>query len=143
MDARPPLERARLGFDWVCRMVYVDDRVPWPANPWTTLQAGSGVALSRAYVVLAVWQQLGLDGCLVGPAGAEGARARSDSDGPGLPTDICPGAGVRRQDRQGHVPVRPGGGPSRLRRADGKGVLTLAQAKATRRRSRDSPAPTR
>ena len=31
IDARPPLERARLGFDWACRMVYVDDRVPWPA----------------------------------------------------------------------------------------------------------------
>ncbi len=67
LDDRPPLEKARLAFEWACRMVYVDDRVPWPANPWTTLEAGSGIALSRAYVILAVWQQLGLDGCLVGP----------------------------------------------------------------------------
>lgn len=67
VDARPPLDRARVGFEWACRMVYVDDRTPWPANPWTTLEGGSGIALSRAYVVLAVWQQLGLDGCLVGP----------------------------------------------------------------------------
>jgi hypothetical protein len=66
-EARPPLDRARLGFEWVCRMVYIDDRIPWPANPWTTLQGGSGLAASRAYVVLSVWQQLGLDGCLVGP----------------------------------------------------------------------------
>src|SRR5690349_2932804 len=35
IDARPPLERARVGFDWACRMVYLDDRIPWPANPWT------------------------------------------------------------------------------------------------------------
>ena len=68
IESRPPLERARLGFDWACRMVYVDDRIPWPANPWTTLEGGSGLAMSRAYVILAVWQQLGLDGCLVGPA---------------------------------------------------------------------------
>jgi hypothetical protein len=67
IDGRPPLERARTGFDWVCRMVFPDDRVPWPANVWSTLEGGSGISLSRAYVVLATWQQLGLDGCLVGP----------------------------------------------------------------------------
>ena len=64
IDVRSPQDRGRI-VDWACRMVYVDDRVPWPANPWTTLHAGSGIALSRAYVVLAVWQQLGLDGCLI------------------------------------------------------------------------------
>jgi hypothetical protein len=68
IDARPPLERAALGFDWVCRMVYLDERIAWPAPPWYTLQAGSGIALSRAYVILAVWRQLGLEGCLIGPA---------------------------------------------------------------------------
>jgi hypothetical protein len=74
-DARPPLERAKIGFDWVCRMVYTDDRVPWPANPWATLEGGVGIPLSRAYCVLAAWQQLGLDGCLVGPPDLKTARS--------------------------------------------------------------------
>ena len=131
IDARPPLERARLGFDWACRMVYVDDRVSWPANPWSTLQSGSGIALSRAYVVLAAWQQLGLDGCLVGPPALKSTPSMSG------PTAAEPGA------KPSFAPVRacgvkvgsdvflfdPAAGHP-VSAPDGKGVLTLAQARA-------------
>ena len=111
IDGRPPLERARIGFDWVCRMVYVDERVPWPANPWTTLQSGSGIALSRAYVVLAVWQQLGLDGCLIGPPALKTSLSGSTGAAE-CATRLCPGSGVRLESRRGLIPVRSQGGSS-------------------------------
>jgi hypothetical protein len=131
IDARPPLERAQLGFDWVCRMVYLDDRWPAPANAWNTLQGGSGLALSRAYVVLAAWQQLGLDGCVVGPPELEKAASVSAAD----PTDPA--------SRATYAPVRacavkvgadlflfdPAAGRA-VPSPDGKSPLTLAQAKA-------------
>ena len=128
IDARSPLERGRIGFDWACRMVYVDDRVPWPANPWTTLQAGSGIALSRAYVALAVWQQLGLDGCLIGPPALKTTLSMSAEE-PGAPPEYAPvracglkvGRDVFLFD---HVAGRA------IPAADGKGILTLAEAKA-------------
>ncbi|HKB03485.1 MAG TPA: hypothetical protein VKD90_14780, partial [Gemmataceae bacterium] len=131
IDARPPLERARLGFEWACRLVYIDDRWTAPTNPWTTLQCGTGVAISRAYLILAVWQQLGLDGCLIGPPELETAPSAT------LPNPTDPTA------RPTYAPIRacavkvgsdlylfdpasgrPVAGP------DGKGPLTLAQAKA-------------
>lgn len=129
IDSRPPLERARIGFDRACRLVYLDERTPWPANPWTTLEGGSGVALSRAYVVLAVWQQLGLDGCLVGPPALKTTASYTVT-----PTVL--------DVRTTYAPVRacgvqlgedvflfdPAGGRA-LATADGKGVLTLAQAR--------------
>jgi hypothetical protein len=129
IDARPPLERARMGFDWACRMVYLDDRIPWPANPWTTLEAGSGVGLSRAYVVLAVWQQLGLDGCLVGPPALKMTASYAET-----PTAV--------EVRPTYAPVRacgvqvggdlflfdPAAGKG-LTRPDGKTALTLAEAR--------------
>ena len=118
-----------MGFDWACRMVYLDERIPWPANPWTTLEGGSGLALSRAYVILAVWQQLGLDGCLVGP--------------PALKT--TPSLAVNQagaDPRPTYAPVRacgvqiggdlclfdPAAGKA-LTGPDGKAGLTLAQAR--------------
>jgi hypothetical protein len=137
IDKRPPLERARVGFDWVCRMVYVDDRVTWAASPWMTLQTGSGVALSRAYVVLAAWQQLGLNGCLIGPPALK-TEWSCKQDIPGTPQAFVPGVPVH------YAPVRACGlkvgtdvflfdhtSGRAIPSADGKGVLTLAQAKAT------------
>ena len=128
LDARPPVERARMAFDWACRLVYVDPRTPWPANPWTTLEGGSGVAMSRAYLVLAVWQQLGLDGCVVGPPALKTTASYSVT-----PTVL--------EVRSTYAPVRACGvqvGPDlflfdpaagrALPAPDGKGVLTLAQA---------------
>jgi hypothetical protein len=131
IDARPPLERAGLGFDWVCRMVYVDDRWRAPTNPWTTLQSGSGVALSRAYAVLAAWQQLGLDGCLVGPPDLEKtpSMAASDRTDPRSPPTYAPvrACGVKvGGDLFLFDPLVGRAVPG----ADGKGPLTLAQAKA-------------
>jgi hypothetical protein len=130
IDDRPPLERARLGFEWVCRMVYVDDRVPLPANPWTTLQCGSGIALSRAYVVLAAWQQLGLDGCLVGPATLATTPSmtlpgpvNADGQPTFAPVRAC---GVRIES---DVYLFDPAGGIVVPAADGKSVLTLAQAK--------------
>jgi hypothetical protein len=59
--------RAQATFDWICRMVYVSERVTWITTPWLTLQAGTGLPLSRDYAILAAWQQASLDGCLIGP----------------------------------------------------------------------------
>jgi len=129
IDSRQPLERARLGFDWACRMVYVDHRAQWPANPWTTLQAGSGVALSRAYVILATWQQLGFDGCLVGPPGLKTSRSLT-VEGPGLPIKYAPvrACGVKIGSDLFLFDHAAG---QAIATPDGKGVLTLAQAKAS------------
>ena len=124
IDGRPPLERARLAFEWVCRQVYIDQRVPWPGNPWTTLQGGAGVPLGRAYVVLAAWQQLGLDGCLVGPPELKTARSATLSDGRPqyAPVRAC---GVQID---GDLFLFDPAGGRPLTAADGKGVLSLANA---------------
>lgn len=77
----PPLEQARKAFAFVCRQVYLNrwivrldkDRVqPMPAVPPSyVLRRGWGTGLERAMVFLALLRQLGLDGCLIGPAGSE------------------------------------------------------------------------
>ncbi|WP_020469270.1 hypothetical protein [Zavarzinella formosa] len=67
ISGKTPLEQARIVFDWVCRTVYVNDRVPQPGPPGLTLEAGQGTALARAYLMMAVWQQIGLTGCFIGP----------------------------------------------------------------------------
>ncbi len=72
----PPERQARVAFDWVTRQVAAE---PWvaaingqrqimpPAPPSLSLARGAGSGLERAYVFLGLLQQLGLDGCLVGP----------------------------------------------------------------------------
>lgn len=74
----PPADRAKIAFAWVCRLIYLNPTVvdtgrgptlmP-PAPPGAVLRRGWGSGLERAYAFLAALQQLGLDGCLVGPAG--------------------------------------------------------------------------
>lgn len=71
----PPVEQARVAFEWVCRQVVL---APWVlqvsqeqqivglAPPAAVLRRGSGSGLERAYVFLAILTQLGLDGCLIG-----------------------------------------------------------------------------
>lgn len=71
----PPERQADLAFAWVCRQVYV---CPWLRRldqqtfqttalpPTAVLRRGSGSALERMYVFLALLQQLELDGCLIG-----------------------------------------------------------------------------
>lgn len=128
-DARPPLERARLGFDWACRMVYTDDRIPWPANPWTTLQGGSGLASSRAYVILAVWQQLGLDGCLVGPPALKAAPSMHLAPlGAEMKATYAPLRACGVQVGSDLFLFDPSTGRP-LTAANGKDVLTLAAAR--------------
>jgi hypothetical protein len=75
----PDARRAELAFAWVCRQVYL---WPWPVPaprgglmgsalpPGYVLRRGYGSGLERAYVFLALLQQLGIDGCLVGPPDA-------------------------------------------------------------------------
>jgi hypothetical protein len=131
IDSRPPLERARMGFEWACRMVYIDDRVPWPANPWTTLEGGSGLALSRAYVILAVWQQLGLDGGLVGPPALKTTASFAvNQAGPDPRPTYAPVRACGVQVGSDMFLFDPAGGRA-LTAPDGKAVMTLAQARQT------------
>ena len=69
-----PEQLADLGFAWVCRQVYLS---PWLIDtgervvaaalpPVAALRRGSGSALERMYVFLALLQQMGIDGCLIG-----------------------------------------------------------------------------
>jgi hypothetical protein len=80
-----PEQAADLGFAWVCRQVYLN---PWllptrtgaiaaAVPPSYVLRRGSGSALERMYVFLALLQQMGLDGCLIGPPGAAEVAAYS------------------------------------------------------------------
>jgi hypothetical protein len=99
----PDAKRAELAFAWVCRQVYLS---PWPVAaprggmmgsalpPGYVLRRGYGSGLERAYVLLALLQQLGIDGCLVGPpdagdkpsyfipAGADGKPLTGSPKGP-------------------------------------------------------------
>jgi hypothetical protein len=70
-----PEQQADLGFSWVCRQVNLN---PWLISPGDRILAaalppayilrrGSGSALERMYVFIALLQQMGLDGCLIGP----------------------------------------------------------------------------
>lgn len=66
LGGKPAIEQAKLIAEWVCRTVYLSDRVPWPGTPGFTLEAGQGTTLARAYTILSAWQQVGLSGCFVG-----------------------------------------------------------------------------
>ena len=71
----PPEQLADLAFAWVCRSVALEPwLIPIPNDyiaaalpPTSVLRRGSGSALERMYVFLALLQQLDLDGCLIGP----------------------------------------------------------------------------
>ena len=72
-----PAKAVDLAFAWVCRQVHLN---PWlrPVRqnlvegtvvpPTFVLRRGTGSGLERAFVFLALLQQMGIDGCLVGPA---------------------------------------------------------------------------
>jgi hypothetical protein len=82
LDRYPPAQKAAVAFAWVSRQVYIieetlplplwdrqQDSPRWviPAPPWWVLQEGSGCALDRAMIFLALLRQVGMDGCLIGP----------------------------------------------------------------------------
>lgn len=80
LTARQKAERV---FAWVCRHVWLH---PWLVStergviatalpPTAVLRRGTGSGLERMYVFLALLQQLGLDGCLLGPPDAVEHRA--------------------------------------------------------------------
>jgi hypothetical protein len=129
LDGRPPLEQARISFEWVCRMIYIDDRVPYPAYPWMTYQNGFGVGLSRAYAVLAAWQQLGFAGCLVGPPALKDSQSVTLSNRPDAPPTYAPirACGVK-VDKNIYLFDPISGRP--IPSSDGKGILTLADARS-------------
>jgi hypothetical protein len=81
LEQLPPARRAELAFAWVCRQVYLR---PWlrqingpdattVVSPTAVLRRGFGSGLERMYVLLAVLQQLELDGCLIGGPDAASA----------------------------------------------------------------------
>lgn len=130
LDGLPPLEQARQAFDWVCRMVYWDNQWEWPSHPWATLQSGSGLAVSRAYLVLAAWQQAGLDGCLVGPPALKNTPSVDvQPEVPRLPTKYAPVRACGVKIEKDVYLFDPAAGRA-IPGPDGKGVLTLAQATA-------------
>ncbi|HSQ56791.1 MAG TPA: hypothetical protein VLM40_13705 [Gemmata sp.] len=84
-DERPDhgiSRRADTAFAWVCRQVYLHPwLIPVPntngfqassLSPSAVLRRGYGSGLERMYVFLGLLQQMGLDGCLVGPPDAGG-----------------------------------------------------------------------
>lgn len=120
----PPADRARAGFDWVCRQVYTvpaAGRALPPVPPTAALRRGYGSGLERAYVFLALLQQMGLDGCLVGPPAAAGQPSGAGPRGPFGAVGARVGGDVLLFDPWRGAAV-PGPG--------GRGVATLAQLKA-------------
>jgi hypothetical protein len=123
--------RAELAFAWVCRQVYLN---PWvidigpragqlvPAVPPTfVLRRGYGSGLERAYVLLALLQQMRLDGCLVGPPDAGSKPAAAPPNGPFWAVGVRVENDVLLFDPwRGEAFPGPGG----------KGTGTLAQVKA-------------
>jgi hypothetical protein len=90
-----PARRAEAAFAWVCRQV---EPRPWlilvnqsalsPALPPTAvLRRGSGSGLERAYVFLALLQQFGIDGCLIGgpKSGGQPSAAPFPATSTGVP----------------------------------------------------------
>ena len=84
----PPEQQADLAFAWVCRQVYLypwsrplggSNYEPTALPPTAVLRRGFGSGLERAYVFLALLQQIGLDGCLIGGPDSGTKEAR---DGP-------------------------------------------------------------
>ncbi len=79
-----PDRLADLAFAWDCRQVHL---APWLIEvqpgvqmgtalpPMYVLRRGAGSGLERMYVLLAIFQQLGLDGCLIGPPEAKDRAA--------------------------------------------------------------------
>ncbi len=92
-----PVKQADAAFAWMCRQLVATQSIRQvgpdkfelspPAPPSAVLRRGSGSGLERAYVFLAILQQLGLDGCLVGPSEA------ADRPGHWSPPGVAPGRG--------------------------------------------------
>jgi hypothetical protein len=148
LAADTPLTQAQTVFDWVCRQVELR---PWiiPETrrradgqsvstafspclpPAFVLRRGSGNDLERAYVFLALLQQLGLDGCLIGPPAAGQAPATRIVTQDKLPDSPFWAVGVRiGKDVFLFDPYRGRAFPSSTGTGSGTGVGTLAELQA-------------
>lgn len=78
-------KQAEAACSWVARHVRLVEHQVTPCPPAWVLRRGWGTAVERAVVCLALWEQLGLEGCLL--------RAASQRDSFGLPR--LWGVGVR------------------------------------------------
>jgi hypothetical protein len=132
---QPPVAKAATAFAWIGRQVY---RQQWlarvsaqqfqpypPVAPTAVLRRGYGTGLERAYVFLAIAQQLGLDAVLVGAPGLAEKPCFDIKDpagkGPFWAVGVRTDAGVYLFDPWRGEPV-PGPG--------GKGIATLSQLQA-------------
>ncbi|MGL4424453.1 MAG: hypothetical protein ACRCZF_27615, partial [Gemmataceae bacterium] len=71
----PPGEQATAALAWVSRQVYLrpTPQQPTPPGlPTIVLRRGFGIGIERAYILLGLLQQMGLEACLVGPGGISG-----------------------------------------------------------------------
>jgi hypothetical protein len=73
----PPLEQARICFDWVMRRVQLHEQGDVGLPPAFVLRRGYGSGLDRALVFLALLQQFQIEGCLLTPTDRP-----SDASGP-------------------------------------------------------------
>lgn len=147
ISADDPVTQARTAFAWVCRQVELR---PWIVQdvqhrpdgqaipvafspclpPAFVLRRGSGNELERAYVFLALLQQLGLDGCLIGLPDAEQAQATRLMKQDPLPASPFWAVGVRvGSELYLFDPVR--GQPFPAQNRAGVGTLKELQADPT------------
>ena len=134
----PPTRQAEIAFQWVERQVQLNHwatnlggqvQIMPPAPPSLVLARGAGSALERAYVFLALLQQIGLDACLIGPPEASGRTWTYTTDpkpavpprGPFWAVGVRIGADVLLFDPRRGEPL-PGPG--------GTGIATLTQIQA-------------
>ncbi len=134
----PPTRQAEIAFQWVKRQVQLNHwttsirgqvQIMPPAPPSLVLTRGAGSALERAYVFLALLQQIGLDGCLIGPPEAGGRswtyattpKPDVPPSGPFWAVGVRIGADILLFDPRRGEPL-PGPG--------GTGIATLTQIKA-------------
>ncbi len=131
----PPDQKARRAFDWVCRQVVLAPAslpgrgVFPPAPPTLVLRRGAGSGLERAYVLLALGQQVGVNFALIGPADAADKTWQFDPApqpnqpprGPFWAVGVPTGGGVLLFDPWRNVPFT---------KPDNPAPVTLAEAVA-------------
>jgi hypothetical protein len=119
VEGRPPLDRAQAAFAWVVRQIQLYEPArPLPLAPTSfVLRRGWGSSLERSLAFLAVVQQMGIPGCMVG-------YQIRDPDPRLVPW--IPGALVDKEvylfDTRMGIP---------LPAPDGKGIATLRQVRAS------------
>jgi hypothetical protein len=116
VEGRPPLDRAQAAFAWVVRQIQLYDPArPVPLTPTQfVLRRGWGISLERSLAFLAMLQQMGIPGCMIG-LGENGPNHQ-----------VLPGALVDREiylfDTRMGIP---------LPAPDGNGIATLRQIRSS------------